>query len=176
MAKLALPVHLLRTASTRPITSLCIYPTGVATMCKNLTWPAANGLKLSPQQHETGEYGWTDFVNPGNGATGCPNNGLDTGEDLDGTALHYLWCRRFTILKPRGLPLHPLAPGSYGQYGIYLNGNNMSVRPPTTLSHSTEIPLAACPPTRPRTPFGRWTMPRTSMRHAKILLSSSADG
>jgi Tfp pilus assembly protein PilX len=45
------------------------------------TWPP-----LSPIGHETGEYGWTDFVNLTNPATGCPNNTLDTGEDLDATS------------------------------------------------------------------------------------------
>jgi len=43
------------------------------------TWPA-----LSPQGHETGEYGWDDVVNSVSDPTnGCPNNSLDTGENLD---------------------------------------------------------------------------------------------
>jgi hypothetical protein len=42
-------------------------------------WPPA-----SPTGHETGEYGFQDFVNPGN-QFGCPNGTLDPGEDLDGT-------------------------------------------------------------------------------------------
>jgi hypothetical protein len=43
------------------------------------TWPP-----LSPSTHETGEYGWNDFVNSVSDPTnGCPNNALDTGEDLD---------------------------------------------------------------------------------------------
>jgi Tfp pilus assembly protein PilX len=43
-------------------------------------WPP-----LSPTGRETGEYGWNDFVNSVSSATyGCPNNSLDTGEDLDG--------------------------------------------------------------------------------------------
>ena len=43
------------------------------------TWPP-----LSPSGHETGEYGWNDFVNSVSDPTnGCPNNSLDTGEDLD---------------------------------------------------------------------------------------------
>src|SRR5262249_9449704 len=44
------------------------------------TWPP-----LSPQGHETGEYGWTDFTNPTDATNGCPNNKLDSGEDVDGT-------------------------------------------------------------------------------------------
>lgn len=48
------------------------------------SWPP-----LSPTQHETGEYGWNDVVNTsgtGNPTNGCPNNALDTGEDLDSTS------------------------------------------------------------------------------------------
>jgi hypothetical protein len=40
-------------------------------------WPP-----LSPSGNETGEYGYSDFANPGN-VNGCPNNALDAGEDLD---------------------------------------------------------------------------------------------
>jgi Tfp pilus assembly protein PilX len=40
-------------------------------------WPPA-----SPTGHETGEYGFEDFVNPAN-QYGCPNNTVDGGEDLD---------------------------------------------------------------------------------------------
>jgi hypothetical protein len=36
---------------------------------------------------ETGEYGFNDFVNPGNVAAGCPDNVLNAGEDLDGDAV-----------------------------------------------------------------------------------------
>lgn len=47
------------------------------------TWPP-----LSPSGHETGEYGYGDFINPST-ANGCPNGTLDTGEDPDGTGLLY---------------------------------------------------------------------------------------
>jgi len=40
--------------------------------------------------HETGEYGWGDFVNPSTIA-GCPNSTLDAGEDLDGTTVLYTY-------------------------------------------------------------------------------------
>jgi Tfp pilus assembly protein PilV len=40
-------------------------------------WPP-----LSPSGNETGEYGYSDFVNPAD-VNGCPNGTLDTGEDLD---------------------------------------------------------------------------------------------
>jgi Tfp pilus assembly protein PilX len=48
-------------------------------------WP-----ELSPSQRETGEYGYNDVVNPAD-ANGCPNKTVDTGEDLDGTALLYTY-------------------------------------------------------------------------------------
>jgi hypothetical protein len=41
------------------------------------TWPPT-----SPNGHETGEYGFSDFVNPSS-LNACPNGALDTGEDLD---------------------------------------------------------------------------------------------
>ncbi len=46
----------------------------------NAGWPP-----LSYTKNETGEYGWTDVVNSSNPATGCPNNVLDNGEDIDNT-------------------------------------------------------------------------------------------
>jgi hypothetical protein len=46
-------------------------------------WPP-----LSPSGKETGEYGYTDLVNPTD-VNGCPNGTLDTGEDPDGTGLLY---------------------------------------------------------------------------------------
>ena len=42
------------------------------------SWPPT-----SPTGNETGEYGYSDFINP-NDINGCPNGALDTGEDLDG--------------------------------------------------------------------------------------------
>jgi hypothetical protein len=47
-------------------------------------WPP-----VSPSGHETGEYGYSDFVNSTDAANGCPNGVLDGGEDLAGTAQWY---------------------------------------------------------------------------------------
>jgi len=47
-------------------------PTGSITAA----WPP-----VSPSGNETGEYGFSDFLNPGNPAAGCPNGQLDVGED-----------------------------------------------------------------------------------------------
>jgi hypothetical protein len=49
------------------------------------TWPPP-----SPSGHETGEYGWGDFVNPA-AIAGCPNGTLDAGEDLDGIGALYTY-------------------------------------------------------------------------------------
>jgi hypothetical protein len=50
------------------------------------SWPP-----LSPSGHETGEYGWSDFVNSGDAANGCPNSTLDAGEDLDGNNTQFTY-------------------------------------------------------------------------------------
>jgi len=50
-----------------------------------VTWPP-----LSPTGNESGEYGYTDFVNPAD-IKGCPNNTLDTGEDLDSQGVLYTY-------------------------------------------------------------------------------------
>jgi hypothetical protein len=42
------------------------------------TWPPR-----SPSGNETGEYGYSDFINP-NDINGCPDGVLDPGEDVDG--------------------------------------------------------------------------------------------
>jgi hypothetical protein len=49
------------------------------------TWPP-----LSPSGHETGEYGYGDFVNPAD-PSGCPNGVLDAGEDLDNTGVLFTY-------------------------------------------------------------------------------------
>jgi len=49
------------------------------------TWPP-----LSPSGNETGEYGYSDYINPST-QTGCPNGTLDTGEDLDATGILYTY-------------------------------------------------------------------------------------
>jgi hypothetical protein len=47
-------------------------------------WPP-----LSPSGHETGEYGFSDFINSPDAANGCPNNALEGGEDVSGTGQPY---------------------------------------------------------------------------------------
>jgi PilX N-terminal len=48
-------------------------------------WPPA-----SPSGHETGEYGYGDFVNPAD-VKGCPNSALDTGEDVAADGVLYTY-------------------------------------------------------------------------------------
>ncbi|MBS1842173.1 MAG: hypothetical protein JSS69_05475 [Acidobacteria bacterium] len=91
------------------------------------TWPP-----LSPQGHETGEYGWTDFANGGDAANGCPNNTLNSGEDLDGTGQQYTYGANNAYIIAAGTAkttLYGILSGSitgaassaYGKYGVYNN-------------------------------------------------------
>jgi hypothetical protein len=85
------------------------------------TWPP-----LSPSNNETGEYGWTDFVNPNNALTGCTDNALDSGEDLDGLALLFTYGANNSYIVDQGAtPAPPAGAGNYGRYGIYSSGNKM---------------------------------------------------
>jgi hypothetical protein len=49
------------------------------------SWPP-----LSPAGNETGEFGYSDFVNRAD-INGCPNNSIETGEDLTGTGTFYTY-------------------------------------------------------------------------------------
>jgi hypothetical protein len=72
-------------------------------------WPP-----LSPSGHETGEYGYNDFVNPAD-ANGCPNNVVDTGEDLDGTGVLY----NYGEFANHTLLPYILATPENGGYGVF---------------------------------------------------------
>ena len=97
------------------------------------TWPPT-----SPSGHETGEYGWYDFVNSGDATNGCPNGNLDSGEDLDslnqlmnynaasasisyimaaGTAASSLY--NLTGTLNAGGTINNTLTTAYGQYGFY---------------------------------------------------------
>ncbi len=83
------------------------------------TWPP-----LSPSAHETGEYGWDDFVNSGT-TTGCPNNTQDVGEDLDGLGStgFYTYGQDPTYIMAANTAFGSLLPGQYGTYGLAGPGN-----------------------------------------------------
>ncbi len=88
---------------------------------QNQTW-AGTWPPLSPTLHETGEYGWADFVNPNNALTGCTDNVLDSGEDLDGTAQLFTYGANDSWILYQG---NTPAATDYGRYGIYPNPNSM---------------------------------------------------
>ena len=76
------------------------------TFAKN--WPS-----LSPTNNETGEYGWDDLVNSSNAASGCPNNAIETGEDVDNNGNFYTYGANANwIHQPGAVP--PLQPGQIG--------------------------------------------------------------
>lgn len=85
-------------------------------------WPP-----LSPSTHETGEYGWTDFVNPAS-TSGCPNGVQDPpGEDLTGLGptAFYTYGQDPTYIMDAGAVNSTMsstqvaATLSFGQYGMY---------------------------------------------------------
>ncbi|HEY2547507.1 MAG TPA: hypothetical protein VGI46_15665 [Candidatus Acidoferrum sp.] len=82
-------------------------------------WPP-----LSPGTHETGEFGWDDFVNPAS-ASGCPNGTQDTGEDLDGFGAtdFYTYGQDPTYIMAAGIAYTGLSVGQYGFYGLNAPGN-----------------------------------------------------
>jgi Tfp pilus assembly protein PilX len=82
-------------------------------------WPP-----LSSSGHETGEYGWDDFVNPASVA-GCPNNTQDTGEDLDvlGSTGFFNYGQDPTYIMGAGVAYTALGPGQYGMYSLAAPGN-----------------------------------------------------
>lgn len=78
-------------------------------------WPP-----LSYTKNESGEYGWTDNINPKD-SNGCPNTALDSGEDIDnasGTSYGLFWYgANSSVLHAAGLtPVTALAtkPGTLG--------------------------------------------------------------
>jgi hypothetical protein len=89
------------------------------------SWPP-----LSPSGHETGEFGWDDFVNPAS-AYGCPNGTQDTGEDLDqlGSTGFYTYGANPTYAMDQGavtatMPLTTVNTTlSYGQYGLFISAS-----------------------------------------------------
>jgi hypothetical protein len=109
------------------------------------TW-TGNWPPLSPQGHETGEYGWSDFANRTDAVNGCPNNSLDPGEDLNATG------QQFTYGAD---PTHTLAAGTalgslgYGQYGTFAGLTSGS---PAALKNNT----STCSPPSYATPI--WPM------------------
>jgi hypothetical protein len=99
------------------------------------SWPP-----LSYTKNETGEYGYNDLVNsPANPATGCPNNSLDTGEDVDGNSTLYTYGANGNHTHGAGLgPATSLANGVYGVFaGLKGTALTNPVSCTTTPAYST---------------------------------------
>jgi hypothetical protein len=92
---------------------------------QNVTWPITTWPAISPMGHETGEYGWTDIVNQGNAATGCPDSVLGIGEDLDTSGLLFTYNANNVYVLDQGAVPFPSGAGNYGRYGIYTNANGL---------------------------------------------------
>jgi hypothetical protein len=90
-----------------------------------INWPP-----LSPGLHETGEYGYTDVVNASATTTGCPNNAIEQGEDLDATGFLYTYGADITHTS---LAYNAASPWT-GGYGFFSN-----------LSTTAFTPNPACP-------------------------------
>jgi hypothetical protein len=69
---------------------------------------------------KTGSFGFNDIVNAANAATGCPNNTIEQGEDLEGDGILRTYGGAETI------PLYPLASAAnnWSLPGLW-NGTNM---------------------------------------------------
>ncbi|MGC1485521.1 MAG: hypothetical protein WA789_17130, partial [Candidatus Acidiferrum sp.] len=115
-------------------------------------WPP-----LSPSGHETGEYGWDDFVNLAT-AAGCPNGSQDTGEDLDGlgtTGFYtYGWNPTYIMDANAVTSGMTLAQANsalgYGQYGFYKltgPGNLYGAATTNAIAASATCPAVGSPST-----------------------------
>jgi hypothetical protein len=104
-------------------------------------WPP-----LSPSGHETGEYGYNDFVN--NDANACPNSIVDTGEDLDGTARLYTYGEfaNQSLLPFNGNPLTPWTAAAAWQGGTGIFNGGGSFLQPTAVTNTPDPKLYAFAP------------------------------
>src|SRR5579883_734430 len=76
-------------------------------------WPP-----LSWTKNETGEYGFNDLANSSNPTTGCPNNSMETGEDVDTTGAFFTYGADSSWIHAVAVAQGGLANG---QYGIFNN-------------------------------------------------------
>ena len=100
-------------------------------------WPPVSFTTL-----ETGEYGWNDLVNGASDANGCPDNLLETGEDVDKTGALYTYGANASYIHGAGLGTATSAALGFGQYGIFTGlGGTTAANAVTTNS----IPCTAIP-------------------------------
>jgi Tfp pilus assembly protein PilX len=103
------------------------------------TWAGA-WPPVSPQGHETGEYGWNDFANGGDATNGCPNNTLNSGEDLNGTGLLFTYGANVSHNMAAGTAIGSLGLGQYGVYNGLVTGGAILANPNCSIpSYSTTI-------------------------------------
>ena len=85
-----------------------------------LTFTASKWPPVSPSGNETGEYGWTDLVNASTDPTnGCPNNALETGEDVDGVSTLFTYGANASYIHGAGLGLTAGTLLGPGQLGVF---------------------------------------------------------
>lgn len=107
-----------------------------ASQSLSAVWPP-----LSYTHNETGEFGWTDNINPNN-SNGCPNAGLDAGEDVDnttGTSYGLFWYGA-SAGYIHGTGVAPVTSLLNGQLGIFNNVATTALAPNvscTTPSYSS---------------------------------------
>jgi hypothetical protein len=78
--------------------------------------------------NETGEYGFNDLANSSNPATGCPNNTIEAGEDVDGTGSFYTYGADGSWIHDAGDTLANLA--NNGKLGVFKNLTTAAVTNP----------------------------------------------
>jgi type IV pilus assembly PilX-like protein len=108
------------------------------------TWPP-----LSPSGNETGEYGFSDFINPLD-AKACPNSKLDTGEDLNGQGKLYTYGQDPTYTMAAGTALAALKVGQYGTFATMNGTSNISTTYPFVVDpncNTVAVPSAIWPGT-----------------------------
>jgi len=129
-------------------------------------WPPVSFTTL-----ETGEYGWNDLVNGASDANGCPDNLLETGEDVDKTGALYTYGANASYVHGVGLGTATSAALGFGQYGIFAGlGGTTAANAVTTNS----IPCTAIPSYSSTDNIWPWWWRVSPTRPAKIHRSSSA--
>jgi Tfp pilus assembly protein PilX len=83
-------------------------------------WPPT-----SPTTNETGEYGWDDLVNSSTDANGCPDNAMETGENVDGSspvpAIPFIYGANAKYIHGAGLGNTAATLLGPGQLGVFQN-------------------------------------------------------
>jgi hypothetical protein len=119
------------------------------------TAPTTAWPPISPSGHETGEYGFEDFVNASN-QYGCPNSTLDTGEDLDslGSSVFFTYGQDPTQAAKTYAATYPTF-STLGGNGYYGAGSVAAVKTALVGTAATNA-LAPHPNCTVTSPAGIW--------------------